>query len=56
MSSVLGTVSKALLMCIVATSVRYVDFGAFRPSCMCCVRVARSVIVECGFEAVLRFR
>ena len=47
MSSVLGTVSKALLMSIVAKSVRCTGFGAFRPSCMCCVCVVRSVVVEC---------
>ena len=47
MSSVLGTVSKAILMSIVARSVQCAGFGAFRPSCMCCVSVVRSVVVEC---------
>ena len=46
-SSVLGTVSKALLMSTVARSVRNAGFGAFRPSCMCSVTVVRSVAVEC---------
>ena len=44
MNSVLGPVSKALLMSIVARSVRCVGFGAFKPSCMC---VVRSAVVEC---------
>ena len=67
MSSVLGTVSKALLMSIVARSVRCAGFGAFRPSCMCCVSVGRSVVEEClalkpclvggrGMSRVMRFR
>ena len=47
MSSVLVTVSKALLMSIVTRSIRCVGFDAFRPSCMCCVSVVRSVVVEC---------
>ena len=47
MSIVLGTVSKALLMSIVASSVRCAGLGAFSPSCMCCVSVVRSVVVEC---------
>ena len=47
MNSVLGTVSKALLMSFVARSVRCTGFGAFRTSCMCCVSVVRSVVVEC---------
>ena len=47
MSSVPGTVSKALLMSIVTRSVRFAGFGAFRPSCLCCVSVVRSVVVEC---------
>ena len=46
-SNVLGTVSMALLMYIVARSVRCADVGAFKPSCMCCVSVVRSVTVEC---------
>ena len=41
------TVSKALLMSIVARSVRCAGFGEFRPSCICCVSVVRSVIAEC---------
>ena len=53
MSSVLGTVSKALLMSIVARSVLWAGFGAFRPSCMCCVSVVRNVVVEC-LEAKLK--
>ena len=47
MSNVRGTVSKALLMYIVAKSVLCAGFGIFRPSCMYCVSVARSVVVEC---------
>ena len=47
MISVLGTVSEALLMSIVARSVRCAGFGAFRPLCMCCASVVRSVVVEC---------
>ena len=46
-TSVPVTVLKALLMSIVAISVRYADFDAFRLSCMRCVSVARSVVVEC---------
>ena len=46
-SSVLGTVSKTLLMSITARSVRCAGFGAFRLSCMCCVSVVRSVVVKC---------
>ena len=46
MSSVLGNVSKALLMSIVARIVRCEGFGAFSPLCMCCVSVVRSVFVE----------
>ena len=42
-----GTVSKALLMSIVARSVLYAGLGTFRPSCMYCVIVVRSVVVEC---------
>ena len=66
-SSVLDTVSKVLLMSIVARSVRCAGFGAFRPSCMCYVSVVRSVVVEflalkpcCvgerGMSGVMRFR
>ena len=47
MSSVLGTVWKALLMSIVARSAWGTSFGVFRPSCMCCVSVVKSVAVEC---------
>ena len=47
MRSILGTVLKVLLMSIVARSVRCAGFGAFRPSCMCCVSVVRSVVIEC---------
>ena len=47
MSSVRGTVSKALLMSIVANNVRSAGFGVFRPSCMCWVSVVSSVVVEC---------
>lgn len=47
MSNVRGTVSKALLMSIVAKSVLCAGLGMFRPSCMCCVSVVRSVVVEC---------
>ena len=47
MSSVLGTVSKALLMSIVARSIRCAGSGAFRPSCMCCVSAVRRIVVEC---------
>ena len=46
LSSFLGTVAKALLMSIVTRSVRCARFGAFRPSCMRCVSVVRSVVVE----------
>ena len=46
MSRVRGTVSKALLMSIVANRVRCAGLGLFRPSCMCCVSVVRSVVVE----------
>jgi len=61
MSSVLDTVSKALLVSIVARSVRCAGFGAFRPSCMCCVVVeclARKpcCVGERGMSGVLRFR
>ena len=50
-----------------ARNVRCAGFGAFRPSCMCCVSVVRSVVVEClarkpccvgerGMSGVMRFR
>ena len=44
--SVRGTVSKALLMSIVARRVLYAGLGEFRPSCMCCVSVVSDVVVE----------
>ena len=47
MSSMRGTVSKALLISIMARSVLYANFGTFRPSCMYCVSVVRSAVVEC---------
>ena len=46
MSRVCGTVSKALLMSIVANRVRYAGLGIFRPSCICCASVVSSVVVE----------
>ena len=46
MSSVRGTVSKALLMSIVANMVRCAGLGVFRPSGMCCVSVVRRVVLE----------
>ena len=42
-----GMASTALLMSIVARSVLYAGLGTFRPSCMYCVIVVRSVVVEC---------
>ena len=50
MSSVLGTVSKALLASIVARSVQCAGFSAFRPSCMCCEKCCCGMF---GSEAVL---
>lgn len=47
MSKVRGIVSKALLMSIVAKSVRCAGFGVLRPSCIFCVMEVRSVVVEC---------
>ena len=47
MSSVRGIVSKALLISIVASIVLYAGLGTLRPSCMYCVSVLRSVVVEC---------
>ena len=47
MSSVRGTVSKALLMSIVAKSVRWAGGRVLRPSSVVCVRVVSSVVVEC---------
>ena len=44
MSSVLGTVAKTLLMSIVVGSVRYAEFGEFRPSCVCYVRDLRNFV------------
>ena len=46
MSSVRGTVSKALLMSIVANMVRCPRSGMSRPSCMCCASVVSSLVVE----------
>ena len=42
-----GTVSKALLMSIVAISVRYAGLAEFIPSSIVCVKLVRSVLVEC---------
>ena len=47
MSSVRGTVSKALRMSNVARSVLCAGLGMFRHSCMYCGRIIRSVVVEC---------
>ena len=44
-SSVLGTVLKALLISIVARSVLCGGLGMFKPSCIYCVSVVRSVVV-----------
>ena len=41
-----GTVLKASLIYIVASSVRYAGFGVSRPLRMCCVSVLTSVVVE----------
>ena len=38
--------SNALLMSVVASSVRCSDFGIFRRLCMCCVNEVSSVVVE----------
>ena len=46
-SSVLGTVSKTLLISVVARGVRCPGFGTFRPSCRCFLSVEKSVVVEC---------
>ena len=46
-SSVRGTVSKAILMSIVARGALHAALGVFRPWCMYCVSVVRSVVVEC---------
>ena len=46
-SSVQGTVLKAVLMSIVARSIRFASSGGFSPSYMCCVSVVISVVVEC---------
>ena len=46
MSSVCGTVSKALLISCKARSVLYAGLGTFRPSCMFCVSAVMSVVVE----------
>ena len=47
MSGVRGTMSKALIMSIVARSVLCAGLGTFKPSRMYCVGVVRSVVVEC---------
>ena len=47
MSNVRRPVSKALLMSIVARCVLCATLGIFRPSCMYCFSVVRSVVVEC---------
>ena len=47
MNNVRGTVSKTLLISIVARSFLCAGLGIFRPSCMYCVSVVRSVVVEC---------
>ena len=47
MSMCLGTVSKALLMSIVAISVLCAGFEWLRPSSVVCVRCVSSVEVEC---------
>ena len=47
MSSVRGTISKALLISVVGRSVLYAGLGKFRPLCVYCVSVGRSVVVEC---------
>ena len=46
-SSVCGTVLKALLISIVARSVLCAGLVIFRLSCLYCVSVVRSVVVEC---------
>ena len=46
-SSVHGMVSNALLMSIVASSVRYAGCWVLRPSCIVCVMEVRRVVVEC---------
>ena len=46
MSSVLRTVSKALLMSHVARIVRCAGFGAFRPWCIRRVSAVGSIVVE----------
>ena len=46
-SAMRGTMSKTLLMCIVARSVLCAGLGMFRPSRMYCVSVVRSAEVEC---------
>ena len=47
MSSVRVTGSKALPMSIVVRSVLCADMGIFTPSCMYCVSVVRTVVIEC---------
>ena len=46
MSGNLGMASKALLMSIVANSVRFADLLALMPSLMFCVMFVSSVFVE----------
>ena len=46
MSSLRGTVSKALLISIVNRRVLSAGLGTFRPPCTYCVSVVRSVVVE----------
>ena len=48
MSSILGIKSKASLSFFMARSVRCAGFCTSRPSCMCCVSVMQSVVVECS--------
>ena len=43
-----GTVSKALLMSMVATRDLSAGLGEFRPSRIVCVRLVRRVLVECS--------
>ena len=46
-SGVLVNVLKALLMSCGVKSVRCVGFCALEPSCMCCVRIVRTVVDKC---------
>ena len=47
MSMCLGTVSKALLMSMATSNVRSAGLEWLRPSSVVCVRLVRSVEVEC---------